>query len=79
MRLALKLSKKLWTFTGGSNTGVKEAVSAGKYLGQLLEHLGSSVLVEWYWRGISQRLAGIFQHRNRGISAGAAMTRNYAK
>jgi len=32
----------------GPHTGVNEAIPAGKYLGQLFEHLGFEVAGEWY-------------------------------
>ncbi len=32
----------------GPHTGIDEAIPAGKYAGQFLEHLGFSVLGEWY-------------------------------
>ena len=32
----------------GPHTGLKEAVPAGKYAGQFFEHLGFTVLDEWY-------------------------------
>lgn len=36
---------------GGGHTGVNEAIPTGKYLGQILEHLGIPVLAEWYLVG----------------------------
>lgn len=66
---------------GGGHTGVKAAISTGKYLGQILERLGSSVLVEWYWRGnisrrrhdedlrqVAARLRGVLKTWPRGQS-----------
>ena len=35
----------------GPHTGVREAIPAGKYMGQFFEHLGFSVLDEWYTVG----------------------------
>ena len=32
----------------GPHTGINEAIPAGKYVGQLFEHLGFTVLDEWY-------------------------------
>jgi flavodoxin len=32
----------------GPHTGVNEAIPAGKYMGQFLEHLGFDVVGEWY-------------------------------
>jgi flavodoxin len=32
----------------GPHTGIGEAIPAGKYLGQFLEHIGFDVLDEWY-------------------------------
>lgn len=48
---------------GGGHTGVNEAIPTGKYLGQILDHLGIPVLAEWYlvgeyhgkWQGFSAR------------------------
>ncbi len=33
---------------GGSHTGINEAIPAVKYMGQLLDHLGYSIVGEWY-------------------------------
>ena len=33
---------------GGAHTGINEAIPAGKYLGQLLDHLGFEIVAEWY-------------------------------
>lgn len=33
---------------GGGHTGINEAVPAVKYMGQLFDHLGYSILTEWY-------------------------------
>lgn len=35
----------------GPHTGVNEAIPAGKYVGQLFEHIGFTVLDEWYILG----------------------------
>lgn len=35
----------------GPHTGINEAIPAGKYIGQLFEHLGFTVLDEWYLVG----------------------------
>jgi hypothetical protein len=35
----------------GPHTGINEAIPAGKYAGQFFEHLGFSVLDEWYVLG----------------------------
>ena len=32
----------------GPHTGINEAIPAGKYAGQFFEHLGFTVLDEWY-------------------------------
>lgn len=32
----------------GPHTGINEAITAGKYMGQLFEHLGFKVAAEWY-------------------------------
>jgi hypothetical protein len=36
---------------GGSHTGVNEAISTPKYIGQLFDHLGYEVLAEWHFIG----------------------------
>ncbi len=36
---------------GGAHTGINEALPAGKYLGQLFDHLGFEVVAEWYFVG----------------------------
>jgi flavorubredoxin len=36
---------------GGVHTGVREAIPAVKFLGQLFDHLGYEVLDEWYFVG----------------------------
>jgi menaquinone-dependent protoporphyrinogen IX oxidase len=36
---------------GGGHTGVNEAVPTVKYMGQLLDHLGYSIVAEWYLAG----------------------------
>ncbi|MGD9041964.1 MAG: flavodoxin domain-containing protein [Desulfobacteraceae bacterium] len=33
---------------GGAHTGVNEAIAAVKYMGQLLDHLGYTIVGEWY-------------------------------
>ena len=33
---------------GGVHTGIKEAIPAVKYMGQLFDHLGFTILDEWY-------------------------------
>lgn len=33
---------------GGGHTGINEAVPAVKYMGQLFDHLGYTILAEWY-------------------------------
>ncbi|UCF92111.1 MAG: flavodoxin family protein [Desulfobacterales bacterium] len=33
---------------GGAHTGVNEAIPAVKYMGQLFDHLGYSIVAEWY-------------------------------
>jgi hypothetical protein len=35
----------------GPHTGINEAIPAGKYVGQFFEHLGFTVLDEWYILG----------------------------
>lgn len=35
----------------GPHTGIREAVPAGKYIGQFFEHLGFTVVDEWYVLG----------------------------
>jgi hypothetical protein len=36
---------------GGAHTGVNEAIPAGKFLGQLFDHLGFEIVAEWYFIG----------------------------
>jgi hypothetical protein len=36
---------------GGAHTGVNEAVPAGKFMGQLFDHLGFEIVAEWYYIG----------------------------
>ncbi len=38
----------VFTTYSGPHTGTGEAIPAGKYLGQFLEHIGFDVLDEWY-------------------------------
>ena len=42
----------------GPHTGINEAIPAGKYIGQFLEHIGFTILDEWYvlceYRGWSE-------------------------
>ncbi|MDZ7697451.1 MAG: flavodoxin domain-containing protein [Deltaproteobacteria bacterium] len=33
---------------GGAHTGINEAIPAVKYMGQLFDHLGYTILAEWY-------------------------------
>ena len=33
---------------GGGHTGINEAIPAVKYMGQLFDHLGYTILAEWY-------------------------------
>ena len=33
---------------GGVHTGINEAIPAVKYLGQLFDHLGYTLMAEWY-------------------------------
>ncbi len=47
---------------GGGHTGVNEAIPTGKYLGQILDHLGIQVLAEWY-------LVGEYHGKLQGFSA----------
>jgi flavodoxin len=42
-----KMAVVFVTFSG-PHTGIGEAIPAGKYLGQFLEHIGFDVLDEWY-------------------------------
>jgi hypothetical protein len=32
----------------GPHTGIDEAITAGKYMGQFLAHIGLDVMAEWY-------------------------------
>ena len=45
---------------GGVHTGINEAIPAVKYMGQLFDHLGYSILAEWYIVGEykTERLQG---------------------
>ena len=36
---------------GGVHTGINEAIPAVKYMGQLFEHLGFTIIAEWYFVG----------------------------
>ncbi len=36
---------------GGTHTGINEAIPAVKYMGQLLDHLGFTIVAEWYFIG----------------------------
>jgi hypothetical protein len=36
---------------GGAHTGVNEAIPAGKFMGQLFDHLGFEIVAEWYLIG----------------------------
>ncbi len=36
---------------GGAHTGINEAIPAVKYMGQLLDHLGYTIVAEWYFVG----------------------------
>jgi flavodoxin len=36
---------------GGAHTGINEAIPAVKYMGQLFDHLGYSIVAEWYVAG----------------------------
>jgi len=47
---APKVGKYVLVFCtySGPHTGINEAVPAGKYVGQFFEHLGFTVLDEWY-------------------------------
>lgn len=47
----------------GPHTGINEAVPAGKYIGQFFEHLGFTVLDEWY---ILSEFHGSEEHSTRG-------------
>ena len=45
-----RTSKKVVVFCtyGGVHTGVNEAIASVKYMGQLYDHLGYSIIGEWY-------------------------------
>ncbi|MEJ2170116.1 MAG: hypothetical protein P8X90_31840, partial [Desulfobacterales bacterium] len=45
---------------GGVHTGINEAIPAVKYMGQLFDHLGYTILAEWYVVGEykTERLQG---------------------
>ena len=36
---------------GGAHTGINEAIPAVKYMGQLFDHLGYTIMAEWYTVG----------------------------
>lgn len=51
---APKISRKnalIFCTYSGPHTGINEAIPAGKYAGQFFEHLGFTVLDEWYILG----------------------------
>lgn len=48
---------------GGVHTGVNEAIPAVKYMGQLYDHLGYTILGEWYVVGAYRTDA----HRDRSV------------
>ena len=48
----------------GPHTGIREAVPAGLYAGQFFEHLGFTVLDEWYVAAEYSRI-GSGQHRGK--------------
>ena len=45
---------------GGAHTGINEAIPAVKYMGQLFDHLGYTIMTEWYIVGEykTERLRG---------------------
>jgi flavorubredoxin len=45
---------------GGAHTGINEAIPAVKYMGQLFDHLGYTIMAEWYIVGEykTERLRG---------------------
>jgi hypothetical protein len=45
---------------GGVHTGINEAIPAVKYMGQLFDHLGYSIVAEWYVVGeyMTEKLRG---------------------
>jgi len=47
----------------GPHTGINEALPAGKYVGQFFEHLGFTVLDEWYVVG---EFHGSLEHSTQG-------------
>lgn len=47
----------------GPHTGMREAVPAGKYIGQFFEHFGFSVVDEWY---ILSEFIGSQEHSTKG-------------
>lgn len=47
----------------GPHTGINEAIPAGKYIGQFFEHLGFTVLDEWY---VLCEFHGSEEHSTRG-------------
>src|SRR4030042_5834379 len=49
-RVAGKNALVFCTYSG-PHTGINEAIPAGKYMGQFFEHLGFTILDEWYLLG----------------------------
>ena len=47
----------------GPHTGVREAIPAGKYIGQFFEHIGFNVIDEWY---ILSEFIGSEEHSTLG-------------
>ncbi len=41
----------LYCTYGGVHTGINEAIPAVKYMGQLFDHLGFTIIAEWYFVG----------------------------
>ena len=52
---------------GGAHTGINEAIPAVKYMGQLFDHLGYTIMAEWY-------IVGEYKtERLRGYSVGGRL------
>jgi len=57
----------------GPHTGINEAIPAGKYVGQFFEHLGFTVLDEWYVVGESMAQRNGARRGEWGISEDGPM------
>ena len=48
----------------GPHTGIREALPAGKYIGQFFEHFGFTVVDEWY---VLSEFVGSEEHSTKGL------------